>query len=74
MMRSYKINSMKKAITKDKIKIDVMVHLELPEEVKLFNENSDGIGLFRTEYLYMNRDDLPTEDEQFVHIRKFLIN
>ena len=64
MMRSYKINSMKKAITKDKIKIDVMSNLELPEEVKLLNENSDGIGLFRTEYLYMNRDDLPTEDEQ----------
>ena len=42
-----------------------MCNLELSEEVKLLNDSSDGVGLFRTEYLYMNRNDLPTEQEQF---------
>ena len=60
----------KKAVTKDRIKINVMSNLELSEEVKLFEDNSDGIGLFRTEYLYMNRDDLPTESEQYQAYKK----
>ena len=42
-----------------------MCNLELSEEVKLLDDSSDGVGLFRTEYLYMNRNDLPTEQEQY---------
>ncbi len=68
--RSYNKLAAKKAVTKDRIKIDVMSNLELPEEVKLINSNTDGIGLFRTEYLYMNRDDLPTEAEQIKAYKK----
>ena len=74
LIKSYKEKSYKKAITKDRIKIDVMCNLELSEEVKLLNMDSDGIGLFRTEYLYMNRNDLPTEHEQVQAYKKFLIN
>ena len=47
-----------------------MCNLELSEEVKLLNMDSDGVGLFRTEYLYMNRNDLPTENEQVQAYKK----
>ena len=70
LIKSYKEKSYKKAITKDRKKIDVLCNLELSEEVKLLNMDSDGIGLFRTEYLYMNRDDLPTEHEQVQAYKK----
>lgn len=68
--KSYKKFAAKKAVTRDKIRIDVMSNLELSEEVKLINSNTDGIGLFRTEYLYMNRNDLPTEAEQIKAYKK----
>jgi phosphotransferase system enzyme I (PtsI) len=54
----------KKSLTNDGIKINIMSNLELSDEVKFLNNDCDGIGLFRTEYLYMNRDDLPSEKEQ----------
>jgi len=68
--KSYNKLAAKKAITRDRIRIDVMSNLELSEEVKLINSNTDGVGLFRTEYLYMNRNDLPTEAEQFKAYKK----
>ena len=54
----------KKSLTDDGIKINIMSNLELSDEVKFLNNNCDGIGLYRTEYLYMNRNDLPSEKEQ----------
>ena len=65
-----KSNNSKLTYFKDRKKIGVMCNLELSEEVKLLNMDSDGIGLFRTEYLYMNRDDLPTEHEQVQAYKK----
>jgi phosphotransferase system enzyme I (PtsI) len=47
-------------------KLSLKINVEIPEEVDFIqNLNADGIGLFRTEFLYMDRDSLPTEDEQF---------
>ena len=60
----------KKTITNDNVKISIMSNLELSEEVKYLKDDIDGIGLFRTEYLYMNRNDLPTEQEQLLAYRK----
>jgi phosphotransferase system enzyme I (PtsI) len=54
----------KKSLTDDGIKINIMSNLELSDEVKFLNNDCDGIGLYRTEYLYMNRNDLPSEKEQ----------
>ena len=54
----------KKSFTDDGIKINIMSNLELSDEVKFLNTNCDGLGLYRTEYLYMNRNDLPSEKEQ----------
>ena len=60
----------KKSITNDGIKINIMSNLELSDEAKFLNSDCDGVGLFRTEYLYMNRKDLPTEKEQLSAYRK----
>jgi len=55
------------ATTLDGHKIDLLANLELPEEVPMIRQHgAEGIGLYRTEYFYMNRVDLPTEEEQFV--------
>ncbi len=60
----------KKSVTNDGTKINIMSNLELSDEVKFLNSHCDGVGLFRTEYLYMNREDLPTEKEQFLAYSK----
>ena len=60
----------KKSITNDGIKINIMSNLELSDEIKFLKNDCDGIGLFRTEYLYMNRNDLPSEREQISVYRK----
>ena len=46
--------------------IALYANIELPQDTEQAKEvGADGIGLFRTEYLFMNRDELPDEDEQF---------
>ena len=54
------------ATTLDGRKIELMANIELPEDLKQTVENgANGVGLFRTEFLFLNRDGLPSEDEQF---------
>ncbi|MBP7793092.1 MAG: phosphoenolpyruvate--protein phosphotransferase [Candidatus Goldbacteria bacterium] len=54
------------AITLDKHKVILNSNIEFPEEALVAKENNaDGIGLVRTEYIYINRTNLPTEEEQF---------
>ncbi len=54
------------AETRDGRKIELMSNIELPEEVSsVLAHGAEGIGLYRTEYFYMNRKDLPSEEEQF---------
>jgi phosphotransferase system enzyme I (PtsI) len=54
------------ATTLDGCKIDLMANIELPEDLEQTVENgATGVGLFRTEFLFLNRDSLPSEDEQF---------
>jgi phosphoenolpyruvate-protein phosphotransferase (PTS system enzyme I) len=55
-----------KAITLDGVAIDLNANIELPTDLPTCVENgADGIGLFRSEFLFLHRDDLPSEDEQF---------
>ena len=52
--------------TLDGKKIAVAGNIELPEDVaSVLSHGAEGIGLYRTEYFYMNRADLPNEEEQF---------
>jgi len=54
------------AETPDGRKVKIQANLELPEEIPIIKKYSaDGIGLYRTEFFYMNRVDLPSEDEQY---------
>ncbi len=54
------------ARTRDGIAIELMANIELPEDARdALEAGADGIGLFRTEFLFMNRDRLPDEDEQY---------
>jgi len=59
------------AKTLDGYRIELSANIEVPEELgALARYGADGIGLYRTEFLFMNRDDLPSEDEQFEVYRK----
>ena len=52
--------------TKDGIPIELLANIEMPDDVHdALDAGADGVGLFRTEFLFMNRDRLPSEDEQF---------
>ncbi len=54
------------AITDDGVEINICANIELPEEIPLIHEmGANGIGLYRTEYLFMNRASTPSEEEQF---------
>ena len=47
-------------------KIELLANIEVPDDIKSVKENgASGIGLFRTEFLFMNRKELPNEEEQF---------
>lgn len=54
------------ARTKDGTPIELYANIEAPEDAReALEAGADGVGLFRTEFLFMNRDDLPDEDEQY---------
>jgi phosphotransferase system enzyme I (PtsI) len=54
------------AQTLDGRKVQLAANIEVPEDVpSVISHGAEGIGLYRTEYFYMNRKDLPGEDEQF---------
>lgn len=54
------------AVTTDGRKITLAANIEFHDELpSVLSHGAEGIGLYRTEYLYMNRTDLPTEEEQF---------
>lgn len=56
----------KPTVSKDGVKIRLLANIELPEDaVHAAELGAEGVGLYRTEFLYMNRKDLPNEEEQF---------
>ena len=57
--------------TLDGVAIELQANIELPQDVHAAIEaGAAGIGLFRSEFVFLNRDDLPSEDEQFEAYRK----
>src|SRR3954454_4756137 len=55
-----------KSTTRDGRHIVLSANIELPQDVEAVVANgAEGIGLYRTEFLYLNRNTLPTEEEQF---------
>jgi phosphotransferase system enzyme I (PtsI) len=54
------------AISRDEIPITLMANIELPEDIQAVSHASaSGVGLYRTEFLFMNRIEPPGEDEQY---------
>ena len=59
------------AATLDGVPVELHANIELPDDVKAANDaGATGVGLFRTEFLFMNRKLVPDEDEQFEAYRK----
>ena len=55
-----------KCKTLDNEKINLLANIEVPDDLaSVKDNNASGIGLFRTEFLFMNRKDLPNENEQY---------
>jgi len=56
------------AETQDGVRIHLASNVELMEEIPVAGDlGSESVGLFRTEFLYLERPDLPTEEEQYGH-------
>ncbi|MBU3735949.1 MAG: phosphoenolpyruvate--protein phosphotransferase [Methylobacterium sp.] len=60
-----------KAVTLDGSAIELHANIEIPEDVgHALESGATGIGLYRTEFLFMNRRGMPDEEEQFAAYRK----
>jgi len=60
-----------KSQTRDGRHIVLSANIELPDDVEAVKANgAEGIGLYRTEFLYLNRDTLPDEEEQYETYKK----
>lgn len=61
-------------VTKDGFLISLAANIGTPNDVELVLENdAEGIGLFRSEFIFMNRDCQPTEEEQFEQYKEVLV-
>jgi len=61
------------AVTPDGLKIELWGNIAHPDEAgAVLSSGGSGIGLFRTEFLFMNRNNPPSEDEQFEAYRRVL--
>jgi phosphotransferase system enzyme I (PtsI) len=56
-----------KSVTTDGYEIQLAGNIGIPKDMEqVLQQDCHSIGLFRTEFLYMNREDIPTEEEQFI--------
>lgn len=63
----------RRGVTLDGTAIQLCANYELPHELPLARRNgAEGIGLLRTEFLFMNRDKPPDEDEQYERLREIV--
>lgn len=55
-----------KAVTLDDVRFTLMANIELPEEIKhAISYGAEGVGLFRSEFIYLQRPTLPSEEDHF---------
>ncbi len=61
------------ALTRDGLAVSIKGNIEVLEDVvQVMDRGGDGIGLYRTEFLYMRRDSLPTEEELYDNYKQIL--
>ena len=85
VLEEYRLRQSELQIERDKLKrlrttrtqtldgedVQLYANIELPQDIEQVKAvGAAGVGLFRTEFLFMNRDDLPSEDEQFEAYRQ----
>ncbi|MGE3332181.1 MAG: phosphoenolpyruvate--protein phosphotransferase [Rhodospirillaceae bacterium] len=59
------------AVTRDGFRVHLHANIELPNEIPgVLAAGAEGIGLLRSEFMFMNREHLPTEEEQFEELRE----
>lgn len=59
------------SVTADGVQVELVANIGTPEDLEgVKNNGGEGVGLYRTEFLYMGRDELPTEEEQFEAYKK----
>ncbi|HVM31618.1 MAG TPA: phosphoenolpyruvate--protein phosphotransferase [bacterium] len=59
------------ASTPDGRQITLAANIEIPQELnEIFLHGAEGVGLFRTEFLFLNRESIPTEEEQYLAYRE----
>ena len=64
----------KETITTDGHKVEIVGNIGTPDDVAgVIDNGGEGVGLYRTEFLYMNSTELPTEEQQFVAYKKVLV-
>jgi len=60
-----------RATTQDGTPIELYANIELPQDIgEVLEAGAEGVGLFRTEFMFLNRKDLPSEEEQFEAYRQ----
>ena len=61
----------KPSVTKDGVQVEIVANIGKPEDVeKVLQYDGEGVGLFRTEFLFMDRSAMPDEEEQFAAYRQ----
>ncbi|WP_428634082.1 phosphoenolpyruvate--protein phosphotransferase [Sedimenticola sp.] len=61
----------KAATTREGVRVHLMANIELPEDIEATRElQADAVGLYRTEFLYMNRQGMPDEEEHYQTYRR----
>jgi phosphotransferase system enzyme I (PtsI) len=61
------------AVTKDNYRVDIGGNIEFIEEIPTaISHGAEGIGLYRTEFIYINKGQLPTEEEHFANYRSIV--
>jgi phosphoenolpyruvate-protein phosphotransferase (PTS system enzyme I) len=59
------------SVSKDGVHVELAANIGTPDDLEgVHNNGAEGIGLYRTEFLYMGREELPTEEEQFTAYKK----
>ncbi|WNK00752.1 phosphoenolpyruvate--protein phosphotransferase [Thalassospiraceae bacterium LMO-JJ14] len=61
------------AISRDGTEVQLMANVELPVEMEaVHHSGAQGVGLLRSEFMFMNRDDIPSEDEQTAILKQIV--
>ena len=70
---SLKVLKDAESVTLDGHKVELAGNIGTPNDVEgVLNNGGEGVGLYRTEFLYMDSNDFPTEEEQYIAYKKVL--